>query len=65
MWGIAIWAVAHMVSQPSLRGFVFFGGFAATALIGSYVQQRRKRAQLAGMGGVRGQDLVRAFRGDP
>ena len=48
MWGIAIWAIAHMISQPNLRGFVFFGGFAATALIGSYLQQRRKRAQLAG-----------------
>ena len=65
MWGIAIWAIAHMISQPNLRGFVFFGGFAATALIGSYLQQRRKRAQLAGMAGVRGQDLVRAFRRNP
>ena len=48
MWGIAIWAVAHTISQASLRGLVFFGGFAATALIGSYLQQRRKRAQLPG-----------------
>lgn len=47
MWGIAIWAISHTISQPTLRGFVFFGGFAATALIGSYLQQRRKRKELA------------------
>ncbi len=46
MWGIAIWAIAHMVSQATARGFVFFGAFAATALIGSWLQQRRKRATL-------------------
>ena len=46
MWGIAIWAVAHMISQATIRGFAFFGAFAATALIGSWLQQRRKRASL-------------------
>jgi uncharacterized membrane protein len=48
MWGIAIWGIVHAISQPSLRGIVFFGGFAATALVGSWLQQRRKRAQLPG-----------------
>jgi uncharacterized membrane protein len=48
MWGIAIWAIAHMISQPNARGFIFFGGFAATALFGSWVQQRRKRVALPG-----------------
>jgi uncharacterized membrane protein len=48
MWGIAIWAIAHMISMPNARGFVFFGGFAATALIGSWLQQRRKRTEVAG-----------------
>lgn len=48
MWGIAIWAIAHTISQPNTRGAVFFGGFAATALIGSWLQQRRKRATLPG-----------------
>ena len=46
MWGIAIWAIAHTISQATVRGFVFFGTFAATALIGSWLQQRRKRATL-------------------
>jgi uncharacterized membrane protein len=50
MWGIAIWAIAHMISMPNARGLVFFGGFAATALIGSWLQQRRKRWEVAGWG---------------
>lgn len=48
MWGIAIWAIAHTISQPNARGFAFFAGFAATALIGSWLQQKRKRAELPG-----------------
>ena len=46
MWGIAIWAVAHMVSLATWRGFAFFGALAATALIGSYAQQIRKSASI-------------------
>ena len=48
MWGIAIWALTHLASQPNLRGLMFFGSFAATALLGSWLQQRRKRAGLPG-----------------
>jgi uncharacterized membrane protein len=48
MWGAAIWAITHMISQATLRGFLFFGAFAATALIGSWLQQKRKRASLPG-----------------
>lgn len=48
MWGIAIWAIAHMISEATLRGFAFFGAFAATALIGSWLQQKRKRASVPG-----------------
>jgi uncharacterized membrane protein len=46
MWGVAIWAIAHMISEATVRGFSFFGTFAATALVGSWLQQRRKRATL-------------------
>ncbi len=42
MWGVAIWAITHMISQATWRGFAFFGALAATALIGSYAQQIRK-----------------------
>jgi len=48
MWGVAIWAFAHLISQATWRGFAFFGAFAATALIGSWLQQRRKRVSVPG-----------------
>lgn len=48
MWGIAIWAITHMISQATWRGFAFFGAFAATALIGSWLQQKRKRVTVPG-----------------
>ncbi|MBT3071563.1 NnrU family protein [Rhodomicrobium sp. Az07] len=48
MWGIAIWAFAHLLSQGTWRGVFFFGALAATALIGSWLQQRRKRATVPG-----------------
>ncbi len=46
MWGVGIWAVCHLLSQANLRGIAFFGSFAATALIGSWLQDRRKLAVL-------------------
>src|SRR5262249_16836772 len=46
MWGAAIWAIAHAISLATVRGILFFGAFAATALIGSWLQQRRKRADI-------------------
>jgi uncharacterized membrane protein len=48
MWGVAIWAITHMISQATWRGFAFFGAFAATALIGSWLQQNRKRDTVPG-----------------
>jgi uncharacterized membrane protein len=44
MWGAAIWAITHAISAATVRGLLFFCAFAATALIGSWLQQRRKRA---------------------
>ena len=46
MWGVAIWAITHLISQGTWRGIAFFGSFAATALIGSWLQQKRKRATI-------------------
>lgn len=48
MWGIAIWAITHIISQATWRGFAFFGSIAATALIGSWLQQKRKRGTVPG-----------------
>jgi uncharacterized membrane protein len=46
MWGVGIWALAHVISQATPRGLLFFGSLAATALIGIWLQDRRKRAAL-------------------
>lgn len=46
MWGVAIWAVSHLISQATWRGLAFFGSLAATALIGSWLQQICKRAAI-------------------
>jgi uncharacterized membrane protein len=48
MWAVAIWAIAHMLSQATARGFLFFGAFAATALVGAWLQEMRKRRALGG-----------------
>lgn len=46
MWGIAIWAIAHMLSQATSRGILFFGSLAVVALLGAWLQERRKRNEL-------------------
>jgi uncharacterized membrane protein len=48
MWGAAIWAIAHIISQATVRGFLFFGALAATALIGTMLQEKRKRKTVIG-----------------
>lgn len=42
MWGIAIWGITHIVSQPNLRGLLFFGAITFVALVGSRRQEQRK-----------------------
>jgi uncharacterized membrane protein len=46
MWGIAIWAVSHLLTQATPRGILFFGAFAIVALVGAWLQERRKRRGL-------------------
>lgn len=45
MWGFGIWGLTHIVSQPSLRGLLFFGALVAVALVGSWRQEQRKARQ--------------------
>jgi len=42
MWGIGIWGITHIISQPSLRALLFFGAIVVVALFGSWRQERRK-----------------------
>lgn len=44
MWAFAIWGLTHLISQPNLRGLFFFGIFAATAISGAILQEKRKAA---------------------
>src|SRR3954465_11876449 len=44
MWGIILWAGAHVLSRGDASSLVFFGGFLAVALIGTLSMDRRKRA---------------------
>ena len=44
MWGIMLWAAAHIVASGELRSLVFFGGFLLVALFGTLSLDRRKRA---------------------
>lgn len=46
MWAFAIWAITHLISQPNWRGFWFFGLFALTALVGAWLQEKRKASEL-------------------
>ena len=44
MWGVMLWAAAHVLGAGNLRGLVFFGGLFLVALIGTLSMDRRKRA---------------------
>jgi uncharacterized membrane protein len=44
MWGVMLWAVAHILARGDVRGFVFFGGLFLVALLGTISMDRRKRA---------------------
>lgn len=44
MWGIALWAAAHMLARGDAAGVVFFGAFLVLALAGTLLIDRRKRA---------------------
>jgi len=43
MWGVMLWAAAHIIARGDLKGLVFFGGFLALALAGTLAMDHRKR----------------------
>ena len=65
MWGAAIWGITHLISQATWRGFLFFGAIAATALIGSWLQQNSKARHGSRLGRLRSKDLVFPLCGNP
>jgi len=42
MWGVMLWAAAHMLARGDTKGIVFFGGFLVLALVGTLSMDRRK-----------------------
>jgi uncharacterized membrane protein len=44
MWGLMLWAAAHIVARGDLKSLVFFGGFLLLALVGTLSLDARKRA---------------------
>ena len=44
MWGVMLWAAAHVVARGDAKSLVFFGGLLLVAAIGTLSMDRRKRA---------------------
>lgn len=44
MWGIMLWAAAHIVARGDLKGLVFFGGFFVLAALGTVLGDLRKKS---------------------
>lgn len=44
MWGIMLWAAAHVLARGDAKSLVFFGGLFLVALLGTLSMDRRKRA---------------------
>jgi uncharacterized membrane protein len=43
MWGIMLWAAAHILARGELKALVFFGGFLVLAALGTVLMDRRKK----------------------
>ena len=46
MWGIILWAAAHVLAIGSLQAVIFFGGLLLLAAAGTTLQDARKASQL-------------------
>jgi uncharacterized membrane protein len=44
MWGLMLWAAAHVLARGELKSLVFFGSFIVLATLGTLAMDRRKRA---------------------
>ncbi|MCB2052738.1 MAG: NnrU family protein [Geminicoccaceae bacterium] len=51
MWGIGLWALAHLLANPDLASFILFGAMAVLAFGGAFaLDQRRTRENPPGWG---------------
>jgi len=44
MWGVILWAAAHILANADAKSVVFFGAFLVLAALGTVLIDRRKRA---------------------
>jgi uncharacterized membrane protein len=44
MWGIMLWAAAHILARGDMKSLVFFGGFLVLAAVGTLAMDSRKRS---------------------
>jgi len=44
MWGIMLWAAAHILARGDLRGLIFFGAFLVLAVVGTLAMDHRKKS---------------------
>ena len=44
MWGVMLWAAAHVIALGELKALIFFGSFIVLAALGTLAMDRRKRA---------------------
>ena len=43
MWGVMLWAAAHILARGELASLIFFGGFFVLAALGTVLMDARKR----------------------
>jgi uncharacterized membrane protein len=43
LWGVLLWAVAHMLVNGDVAALLFFGSFALTAVVGAFDIDRKRR----------------------
>jgi uncharacterized membrane protein len=48
MWGITLWAVAHLLNRNDLGGILLFGSLGILALAGTVLIDRKRAALLEG-----------------
>ena len=44
MWGVMLWAGAHVIARGDLKSLIFFGGFLLLAAVGTLSMDARKKA---------------------
>ena len=45
MWGIMLWAGAHILARADLKSIIFFGGFLMLAALGTVLMDARKKSE--------------------